>query len=255
VTERVLAALDGYATEGGYDQAWGIATCFSPVVSLGRQPAPGAGVGLWPAFAGVVEAAQRAGVGLRITPEWARVEPRRGVVDHEALATYAGLVTRARNVGLDVTVCIVDAAWPAWGGQEAWLLPWFYEVLGEHVRRVAEAIPDVPLIVLADPGRTIEGGFRESLGPPWRRRARTEADYALHQFGTFIDSLHEDETLRPRLLASWRTVPAALHPAPADVVADEVHVTTLVTGAGPTTRDGLYDVVDGVWVPRPTRHS
>ncbi len=253
MTNRVLAALDGYATEGGYDVSGGLATCYSPVVALGRVEGPGEARGLWPDFAGVVEAARQAGTGLRITPEWTRVEPRPGEVNRGALETYAALVSRARTAGLEVTVCLVDAVWPAWCGQEAWLLPWVVDALFEHAHRVAEAIPEVPIVVMADAARLIDGGFLESLLPPWRRRASREADYAHHHMGQLLERLRATP-LGGRLVGNWRTVsPAAFRAGDAGGGVDEIHVTSLLAGAGPTSARGLFEIIDGEWVPTDAR--
>jgi hypothetical protein len=64
--------------------------------------------------------------------------PYRGQVDDAALERYArGRASTRTSLGLGVTVVIVDAAWPAWLGLEAWLLPWVAPLVVEHARRVS----------------------------------------------------------------------------------------------------------------------
>ncbi|HEV2426880.1 MAG TPA: hypothetical protein VGS61_01535, partial [Acidimicrobiales bacterium] len=158
-TTRVLATLEGYSVEGGLDVAGGPATCFAPTIALGRHPGPGDAAGLWRGYEEVVDAAAGHGVtGIALGVEWARVEPHRGAVDAAALARYAAVAERARSLGVDVTVTLVDAAWPAWLGLEAWLLPWVVPHYLEHAARVAAALPGARLVAFADPRGLVDRG-------------------------------------------------------------------------------------------------
>jgi len=98
----------------------------------------------------------------RFSVEWARVEPRRGVVDIAALARYRVVAQRARAAGLATSVVLVDAAWPAWLGQEAWLLPWVEPRVIEHARRVVDVLGDAidSVVVFADAPGVIARGSR-----------------------------------------------------------------------------------------------
>ena len=112
---RTLVTLEGYAVEGGYDVAGGPATCYAPRIALGRQLGPGASDELWRDYEAVFDLAASVGLeGLRVTLEWARLEPRRGYLDDEAARRYEAMLAHARARGLWVTVVLVDAVWPAW---------------------------------------------------------------------------------------------------------------------------------------------
>ena len=62
------------------------------------------------------------------------------MVDEQALERYAQVATYAASLGLGVTGVVVDAAWPAWLGLEAWLLPWVVPHVIAQARRVVSAI-------------------------------------------------------------------------------------------------------------------
>ncbi|MDE3064797.1 MAG: hypothetical protein KGJ36_03910 [Acidobacteriota bacterium] len=237
---RILATLEGYAVEGGYDQAGGVATCFAPTIALGRHVGPGDADGLWRDYEAVLDAAATLRLdGVRLGVEWARVEPRRGEVDEGALGRYRDAARHAHALGLGVTVCLVDGSWPAWLGLEAWLLPWVEPYAIEHARRVVGALRgDVDgVLAFADPGGIVSAGFREGTAPPWRRGAAADAASAAAQVARIEAALASDDVVGPLLVASSRTVALG---APGDVVreaiasaCDEVYLRALVRGRGP----------------------
>lgn len=243
-----MATLEGYSVEGGLDLPGAPATCFAPTIALGRHAGPGDGAGLWGGYEDVIDAAAGHGVrGVALGVEWARVEPRRGAVDEGALARYALVAERARSLSLDVTAVLVDAAWPSWLGLEAWLLPWVVPYYLEHAARVAAALPDARLVAFADPRGVVERGFVEGTAPPWRRGARQDAARAHDQVARLTALLAGDPRLGARVVARVERVDAgAALPAGG---ADEVHVRSLVRGAGPTAaRAGVLERREGRWV-------
>ncbi|MFI5034590.1 MAG: family 1 glycosylhydrolase [Acidimicrobiales bacterium] len=252
----VLATLEGYAVEGGYDRAGEPATCFLPTITLGRHAGPGAASGLWTDYEVVVDLAASLRLdGLRLTLEWSRIEPRRGRVDADALARYRAVCAHARAGGLRVTAVLVDAAWPAWLGQEAWLLPWVEPCAIEHGRRVVGALGDEldGVVVFADPTGIVDRGFLSGSAPPWRRRAVADRASAAGQVGRIEESLRADAVVGPLVVARTRTLsldqsPAALAAALAASDCDEVYLRSLVRGAGPTAAPaGLLARPEGAW--------
>lgn len=237
---RVLLTLEGYAVEGGLDVLGGPATCYAPTIALGRQRGPGEADALWERYDEVLDLVPGLGVdGVRLTFEWARLEPRRGVVDDAALARYVEVVAHARSLDLAVTVALVDAAWPSWLGLEAWLLPWVAPVVVEHARRVVAALADpaVRVVDFTEPEALVLGGYLRATRPPWRRRASREARFARAQLRAISDELAHDEVVGPRLVTA-RPVSldegvGALREARGAPV-DEVHVRSLLAGHGPT---------------------
>ena len=137
---RLLVTLEGYAVEGGFDRVGEPMTCYSPTIALGRHAGPGNADGLWRDYEAVLDLVPELGFdGVRLTLEWARIEPRPGVVDEKALAVTARSFASRAALGLGVTVAIVDGVWPSWLGLEAWILPWTVPCVLDHARRVVEA--------------------------------------------------------------------------------------------------------------------
>ena len=253
---RILAALDGYAVEGGLDTPDGPATCYAPTIALGRHAGPGPGEDLWHDYESVVDAARALAIdGLRLSVEWARVEPHPGEIDDEAFARYDRLVRHARSRDLLVTVALVDRAWPSWLGLEAWLAPWVRERLVGHAREVVTRLPLVTgVVVVADP-QWLAAGYRDASAPPWRTRARRDARDVLANLAEVRARLADDELVGPRLVGAHREVCVGRRVDPADLRprgVDEVHLRSLVAGRGPTAADaGLLVRVGDSWSPGP----
>jgi beta-glucosidase/6-phospho-beta-glucosidase/beta-galactosidase len=258
VSERpkVMATLDGYAVEGGFDRTGEPATCFSPTVSLGRHAGPGGARDLWTDYESVLDLAATLGLdGVRLTIEWTRLEPRRGLVDDHALAHYQEVVTHARSVGLRVTAALVDAAWPAWLGLEAWLLPWVEPYAVAYARRVVGALGDVldGVVVFADPAGIVARGFLEGAAPPWRRGAIADAASAAEQVSRIEATLRADDLVGPLVVGRTRTV--SLDRPVDELVAAltgrdvaEVYLRSLVSGTGPTAAPvGLLSLDGDAW--------
>jgi beta-glucosidase/6-phospho-beta-glucosidase/beta-galactosidase len=253
---RVLATLDGYAVEGGLDQPGEPATCWRPTIALGRHAGPGDAHDLWTNYETVIDLAAAIGLdGVRLDLEWARIEPRRGAIDVAALARYRAVVGHARSKGLGVTGVLVDAAWPAWLGLEAWLLPWVEPCAVAHARVVAGELGDLltGLVTFADPQGIVARGFVEGTAPPWRRGAIVDAAFATAQVSRIDATLRDDELVGALLVGATRTVslerPATeVAAALATPALDEVYLRSLVRGVGPTAAPiGLVARDDGEW--------
>ncbi len=249
---RILAALDGYAVEGGLDIPGGPATCYAPTIALGRHAGPGIAEDLWTDYESVVDAGRTLPIdGLRLSVEWARVEPRPGEIDDEAFDRYDRLVRYARSRGWAVTVTLVDRAWPAWLGPEAWLVPWVRERLVTHAREVVTRLPLVTgVVVVADPARLV-AGYLDASAPPWRTRARRDARDVRANLAQVRARLADDELVGPRLVRAHREVSVGSR---VDLGAlrsggvDEVYLRSLVAGHGPTAASaGLLVREAGSW--------
>lgn len=250
----LFATLEGYALEGGYDRALEPATCYRATIALGRHAGPGNALELWRDYERVLDLAKGLGLdGVRLSAEWARIEPRQGFVDELALARYAEVVAHANAIGLKVTLALVDTAWPSWLGLEAWLLPWVVPHVLEHARRmVTHFDADMAgMVVFADGARLAEGGYLEGTLPPWRRAQREDAHFARTQIESIVTQLEMDPLVGPRLVRSSRTVEltnAALFDIDAMGDVDELYVRSLVRGVGPTAaRAGLLSKHEGAW--------
>lgn len=239
---RRYVTLEGYAVEGGLDGPYQPATCYRPTIALGRHAGPGDAEELWRDYELVLDLAATLGIdGVRLSVEWARVEPRRGEIDTGALERYAQVARYAASLGLGVTAVIVDAAWPAWLGLEAWLLPWVVPHVIEQARRVVATVDSLSgVVIFASVDELVTGGYVESSSPPWRRAAREDASLARMQIDSIVATLVGDPLVGPKIVASTRTV--SLARPPRDVATslrdatdvDEVYVRSLVKGRGPT---------------------
>jgi len=252
----LLATLDGYAVEGGFDVPGGIATCYSPAIGLGRLAGPGEAANLWRDYELAIAEVPALGLdGIRLTVEWTRVEPRGGVVDVSAWERYRDVVRFAKSLNLYVSVAIVDSVWPAWLGAEAWLMPWVRTAFSQHLDRFAEYLGgEVDSVVPFTHGPDlVESGFLRGTIPPWRKRERADAADARLSVAALIDSVSVHGVLGPLVCIDGREIPAQLPDSawPAVVSearhASEVYVKSLVRGVGPTSStSGLATISDGV---------
>jgi beta-glucosidase/6-phospho-beta-glucosidase/beta-galactosidase len=245
---RLFVTLEGYAIEGGFDRVGEPATCYSPTIALGRHAGPGAADDLWRHYETVLDFIPDLGFdGVRLTVEWTRVEPRADEVDEAALTRYLEVVRHARALGLDVTVALVDAIWPAWLGQEAWLLPWVVPHVVNHARRVTEFFGDAITAVLAfaQPEELVTRGYLNASAPPWRRSALADASFAHAQIERITESLRTDELVGAKLVeasavTSVDVVPDDLLVARQSFTGSEIYVRSLLSGTGPTrVNEGL----------------
>lgn len=253
---RLFVTLEGYAVEGGFDQVGEPATCYSPTIALGQHAGPGAADDLWRHYESVLEIVPSLGFdGIRLNLEWARVEPRADEIDTAALARYLEVVRYARSLGLEVTVVLIDAVWPAWLGQEAWLLPWVAPYVVAHARRVVEYFGDdiTGLVIFAQPDELVASGYLRSSAPPWRRSALSDAAFAHAQIARITDDLRVDDLVGAKLVPS--SVVMTLDAAPEDILiarnshgGSEIYLRSLVRGSGPTrVSAGLLAQHGGHW--------
>lgn len=232
--------------EGGFDEPYQPATCFRPTIALGRHAGPGDADGLWRDYERVLDLVPTMGFdGVRLSVEWARVEPRRDEVDHAALERYAEVARYAQNLGLGVTVVIVDAAWPAWLGLEAWLLPWVVPRVIAQANRVVSSISIANGVVIFANPLALVAGYLEASAPPWRSGARVDADLARAQISSIAATLRDDPIVGPNIVRSSTSVsvdqPLAQIVAALETDSDETYVRSLVRGHGPSASTGLLE--------------
>jgi beta-glucosidase/6-phospho-beta-glucosidase/beta-galactosidase len=252
---RLFVTLEGYAVEGGFDRTGEPMTCFSPTISLGRQAGPGAADDLWHHYEQVLDVVPTLGFeGVRLTLEWARIEPRDGRIDDSALRRYQEVVRHARSLGLDVTVALVDGVWPSWLGQEAWLLPWVVPHLIEHAQRMVTWFADATgFVVFTQPRGLVTNGFLVGAAPPWRQSALKDASFANAQIASISEALRNDDVVGPRLVR--RSAAVSLEASIDELTiarnatdVDELYVRSLLRGSGPTSvKVGLLAARGGEW--------
>ncbi len=254
----LFATLDGYSVEGGFDEGSQPSTCFRAATALGQIEGPSSVNGLWTDFERVLDAAVEIGLGgIRLTMEWARLEPYRGEFDSEALSRYRKVLSYARTLGLRTAVATIDATWPSWLGPEAWLLPWVAPLATQHIARIGNECGDLVeyLVPFVDAEGLVTRGFITEKTPPFRRGAVADAHSARRQIAVIERELRADDTLRELLRPRHRDVPAVIPASAMREVLDstaaneQIHLRSLVRGSGPTaSASGLLERRNGVWV-------
>jgi beta-glucosidase/6-phospho-beta-glucosidase/beta-galactosidase len=250
---RILATLDGYSVEGGFDRPYEPATCYSPTIALGRHDGPGDADRLWHDYEKVLDLVPSLGIdGVRITTEWARIEPRRNEVSTEALDRYAAVCSYAKSLGLYVSVALVDAAWPSWAGMEAWLLPWVAPYCEENAVRVVTHLGDSvdSVVLFSEPEAIVTRGFVDALSPPWRSSASKDAALAIEQIDDITAAIASHEVVAKKLVSSSTLVSldAVYSALTSEETYEEIYVQSLVRGSGPTASQlGLLSKHNGVW--------
>ncbi|HEY5304661.1 MAG TPA: hypothetical protein VIJ86_11490 [Acidimicrobiales bacterium] len=228
---RTLVSVSAYACEGGLDRHYEPATCYSPTIALGRHPGPGAAEGLWESYEEVLDLAADVGVtGVCLEVSWARLEPRRGERDHVALDRYRAVLAHARRRGLWVSVAAVDAAWPAWLGLEAWLMPWVTPVAIDYVNWLASSLEADALNVFAARELLTRGFLDDASGPPWRRGATEDAVSAAQNLDDIGRAVRAASSLEVATHVNLELDDAQ---DGVDYDVDEVHLRSLVRGTGP----------------------
>jgi len=259
VTPRplLLATLDGYAVEGGFDGTFLPATCYSPTVALGRHDGPGEALDLWHHYEDVLDVVPNLGIdGIRLTLEWARLEPRPGEVNKAAYERYKEVIAHAHAQQLHVTVVLIDAAWPSWLGLEAWLLPWVVPYVRTHVQRTLEYLGDSVdgVVGFARATSFVNDGYLLGTSPPWRKDARDDAASAKKQLGSLAALMRDDASMGEKWVSNFHEVPANITAkAMRELVGDaggaqEIHLRSLTDGLGPTKGpSGLLVNDEGAW--------
>jgi hypothetical protein len=161
---------------------------------------------------------------------WARLEPHFGQRDEAALARYAEVVAHARRLGLWVSVAAIDAAWPAWLGLEAWLMPWVTPVAIDYVGWLTSSLHADALSVYASRTLLTRGFLVEDAGPPWRRGARDDAVSAARNLEIIEEAIRAKADVN--FVSSVNLGLDDLRDASLFDV-DEVHLQSLVRGSGP----------------------
>ncbi|HUY42865.1 MAG TPA: hypothetical protein VMU98_03765 [Acidimicrobiales bacterium] len=251
---RTLATLEGYAVEGGYDRPGGPTTCFAPSGALGRHGVPGVADELWRDYEDVLDLAATLGLdGVRVTLEWARLAPERDVFDDEAADRYRRALRHARERGLWVSAVLVDRTWPAWAGQEAWLLPWVEPVFARHAQRTIEYFFELVdgFVAFSDADALVRRGFIEGVAPPWRRGAKDDARAAsanVARLEAGVRALAPEKMVRDYRVFELDVDTEVLARARGDETLEELHLRSLVRGAGPgASRAGLLARHAGQW--------
>lgn len=163
----------------------------------------------------------------RLSLDWARIEPRPGQYDRQAIEHYRQILLAGRDAGLTMWVCLLHTALPAWFAAEGgFLSPTASTTWAQHVDFIAETFGD-----LADGWMPINNalayaqkGYLNGTFPPGHT--------SQEEFLTVLQALHQadfEAALRLRQSGQPTSTNEALLPLhPADGSEDAAAVTTLV---------------------------
>ncbi|HET6352481.1 MAG TPA: family 1 glycosylhydrolase [Coriobacteriia bacterium] len=128
----------------------------------------------WNRWADDIAVAKELGLGVvRISVEWARIEPRRGAWDYKALEHYADILRGARSAGLKTMVVLWHFTNPAWfAAKGGWTSVGAPDLFGVYAGVVAEYLCDyVDFWATINEANTYAlQGYIEGVWPPGRRR-------------------------------------------------------------------------------------
>lgn len=130
----------------------------------------GAACDFWNRFDEYLDLAQRAGMNaLRISLEWARIEPEHNQWSDEALTHYRTIIRAMKARGIEPIVTLWHFSLPQWFAQQnGWLNEHAIIYFSEYVRRVKQALGDdiTYWITLNEPMIYTFKGFGEGSWPP-----------------------------------------------------------------------------------------
>lgn len=117
------------------------------LVSQGKAPEKGNALYTWSHFDKDLEALKEIGVThYRFSLEWARIEPKPGVYNEEALRRYVGMARKLKAAGIEPVVCLWHFTFPDWlydrrkPGRSNWLHPDFAPRWQAYVGKVVRAM-------------------------------------------------------------------------------------------------------------------
>lgn len=134
---------------------------------------------------------------VRLTIEWARIEPTNGDIDPWAVEHYRDVLTAAADAGLAVWATLVDRTLPGWFGldergfRERRSRSYYWP---RHVERMGETFGDAvhAWVPISRPLRLARSGYLTGSGPPGRTDPR--------RFGEALVGTHL------AMLEAWRVL-------------------------------------------------
>ncbi len=145
------------------------------MVAKGAAPEKGQAVYTWTHFDKDLAALRKIGVThYRFSLEWARIEPRPGEYNEDAIREYVGMARKLRAAGIEPVVCLWHFTFPDWltdtkrPANSNWLHPLYAERWAAYVEKMARAMgPGVRLYAPQnEPNGQITTAYIAGLWPP-----------------------------------------------------------------------------------------
>ncbi len=175
---RFGVATAGFEIEGGFNGPGEPANNWIGWERSGRVEPSGAALGFWSSPDEVLDRAASIGCdAFGLTVEWARVEPRPGEIDHDALARYRGLLDGCHERGMEPWVTLHHFTHPAWLGEELWLTPGAPDRFAAFAAAVAAGLDGRcrRWVTVHAPATLALSGWVAGTHPPGRRLALRDA--------------------------------------------------------------------------------
>lgn len=223
--------LWGVATAGHQVEGHDRTSNWAAWAESGRTTAlPGRATDSWNRYGEDFDLARGMGLNaFRFSIEWARIEPKPGVIDPAAVEAYRTMVRTARAKGLEPVVTLHHFAYPAWldtykkgsGSYPGWEDLHMAQAFERYARFIARTLgPDIRYwITLNEPNTQIILGYLTATFPPGTVNPSAAAKVAEHMtLGHVLayDAIHEED---PDALVSTNffelihaTDPAAVFP-------------------------------------------
>jgi len=174
----IAAFLGGPGVEGGLDGPDQPGSSWQAAVVSGLVEPVGTGLSFFSDPGPLIELVGSSGINevfLRI--QWARIMPRPGAVDVDALDRYTEIVRHLRAVGVNVNLSLCEGPAPAWLGTEAWLRPGTPQQFASYADAVLDSMGhDVDAIItIEEPSTWALYAWVLGTAPPFRRGALADA--------------------------------------------------------------------------------
>ena len=178
----VGVATSGFQIEGGFNGDGEPQNNWSDWEGVGRAARSGLACDFWRHPEEALDRAAAIGSNaFRLSVEWARLEPQRGVFDDGALERYAEILSLCTARGLEPIVTLHHFTHPWWLGEEFWLRPGSPDIFARHVERIVPALTPYcrRWVTINEPNIVTLMGWIEGACPPGRRMAVADAFCAL----------------------------------------------------------------------------
>jgi len=114
-----------------------------------------------------------AGLGLkiqRLSFEWARIEPEKGIINHDAITRYRQMITKIFQLGMSPLVTLNHYVLPEWIAKEgSWESPHIAKYFQRYVQLMVHEFPEVThWLTLNEPNSLIIVGYATNHFPPQR---------------------------------------------------------------------------------------
>ena len=162
-------ATAGFQIEGGYNGPEEPANNWAQWEVEGRVEPSGSATQFLTTYGDQLDRAQSMGLNsFRLSLEWARIEPVRGVIDDDAIALYRSILGAIQQRGMEPVVTMHHFTHPSWLGSEPWIKSENALVLAAWMKRCVETFGDLVTkwVTINEPNILSINSFLTGLVPP-----------------------------------------------------------------------------------------